>query len=471
MTKNSRFPENFIWGAAMSDWQIEGAADEDGKGLSIWDTAARNIGESLDIACDHYHRYEEDFDLMREVGLQAYRLAVSWPRILPEGVGQVNKKGLDFYDSVVDALLERQIEPWIDLFHWGYPEALYRRGGWLNRESADWFADFVAVVVDRLSDRVRGWLTINEPQCFVGLGHLTAVNPPCLKLPMVDLLRVGHHALLAHGKGVQSIHAHTRQKPLVGAALVGVISTPATACPTDIEAARLATFSVADNIWSNTWYADPMLKGTYPEDGLRFYAPATPPIHPGDMETICQPLDFYGVNIYHSNCVRASANGNGYEGLPFSVGMASTSMKWPVTPEALYWGPKFLYERYKLPILITENGLSNVDWVHVDGHIHDTQRIDFITRYLREYKRAIADGVEAMGYFHWTFLDNYEWPNGYNPRFGLVYVNYQTQERILKESARWYKQIIDSNGAVLAEDQDSAPASKRQPVRVGMKGI
>ncbi len=448
------FPKDFVWGAAASSYQIEGAADEDGKGLSVWDMMSKvpgkiwegNTGES---ACDHYHRYAEDVALMKQIGLQAYRLSVCWPRVLPEGVGQVNEKGLAFYDRLIDTLLLNGIQPWVTLFHWDYPHALYCRGGWLHRASADWFAEYTAVVVDKLSDRVTHWITQNEQQCYIGFGHHTGENAPGLQLGFAEVLRAAHHTLLAHGKAVQVIRSRAKLSPTIGVAPVGVIRMPATNAPDDVAAARAATFAITGkNVWSNTWFGDPLVFGHYPEDGLHLFHKEMPTMHSGDMETICQPLDFYGTNIYFAEIVAAQAPSS-YKTVSAFANPALTTMSWPITPDALYWGPRFLYERYQLPIVVTENGMANCDWVHIDGKVHDPQRIDYLTRYLRAYSRALAEGVAAKGYFVWSLMDNFEWAHGYSKRFGLVYVDYQTQQRVLKDSAVWYQQVIVSHGASL----------------------
>ncbi len=448
------FPDTFTWGAAAASYQIEGAVNEDGKGASVWDMMSRWPGKiwqenSGAITCDHYHHMETDVKLMKEMGLQAYRLSLSWPRVLPEGVGTVNSKGLDFYNRLVDTLLQAGIEPWITLFHWDYPYALFCRGGWLNRDSADWFAEYARVIVDALSDRVSHWMTQNEPQCFLGLGHYDGYHAPGLKLDFPEILQATHHALLAHGKAVQEIRARAKTQPVVGAAPVGIISIPASDSPADIDAARKHMYSItAKDYWNNSWYADPMVLGHYPKDGLELFKDILPEIRQGDMETICQPLDFYGANIYHAERVRASGN-DGYEVLPNPPGPPLTTMEWVVVPDALYWGPRFLYERYNLPIVVTENGMANCDWVHLDGKVHDPQRIDFLHRYLNAYGRAIDDGVPAWGYFLWSYIDNFEWAWGYRQRFGLIYVDYTTQKRILKDSAFWYRDVIKTNGANL----------------------
>ncbi len=452
------FPDGFVWGAAAASYQIEGAANKDGKGLSVWDMMCRDpgriaAGNTGDIACDHYHRYEEDTRLMGDLGLQAYRLSISWPRVLPEGTGKINQKGLTFYDRLIDSLLENNVTPWVTLFHWDFPYALYCRGGWLNRDSADWFAEYAGVIVEKLSDRVGHWMTQNEPQCYIGLGHQSGEHAPGLKLGFSDILLVAHHSLLAHGKAVQVIRAHAKTTPKIGAAPVGMVKIPFSNTLGDIDAARKTMFSItAKSCWNKTWFADPMVLGSYPDDGLKLFSAEMPEIKNGDMETICQPLDFYGANIYQGQRVRANSDGTSKK-MPCPIGPPLTTMGWEVIPEALYWGPRFLYERYNLPIVVTENGMANTDWVHVDGKVHDPQRIDFLTRYLREYHRAIADGVKVEGYFLWSIMDNFEWAHGYKQRFGIIHVDYTTGKRTLKDSARWYKNVIANNGSTLLEAQ------------------
>jgi beta-glucosidase len=456
-----QFPENFTWGVAAAAYQIEGAISEDGKGLSVWDTFCRQPGKILDghtgdVACDHYHRYREDVGIMRDIGARAYRFSISWPRVISAGTGAVNKRGLDFYDKLVDALLAAGIQPWATLFHWDYPHELFCRGGWLNRDSADWFADYTRVVVERLSDRVENWITLNEPQCFIGFGHATGTNAPGLKLGTADCLRIGHHVLLAHGKAVQALRTHAVKSPTVGWAPVGIISLPQPdAGERDIEAARRAMFSVTGgdassmtmppNIWSNTWWGDPVVFGHYPEDGIEAAGTAMPKIEAGDMETISQPIDFYGANIYSGTHYQADDDGNP-ERLPHTQNTALTAFKWAVVPESLRWGPRFLHERYKLPVVVTENGISLSDWVSLDGQVHDPQRIDFLARYLGQLRQAIADGADVRGYFQWSIMDNFEWAEGYKQRFGLVHVNYETQRRTPKDSAAWFRNFIAANG-------------------------
>lgn len=448
------FPTNFTWGVATASYQIEGSPALAGGGESVWDMFCRRPGavfegESGAVACDHYHRFREDVALMKSLGVQGYRFSLSWPRIMPAGVGTVSAEGLDFYDQLVDELLAAGIAPYVTLFHWDYPYDLYCRGGWLNRESADWFADYTQVVVDKLSDRVQHWMTLNEPQCFIGLGHQTGIHAPGDKLGLREVLRAGHHSLLAHGRAVQVIRAGAKTAPTIGYAPVGVARVPASDSPADVEAARRASFEMTSpSLWTSSWWLDPAFLGHYPEDGLAVFGADAPKVQAGDMETIAQPLDFCGCNIYQDVTVRAGADGQP-EQVPFPQGLPRTSFQWPVTPEVLRWGPRFFWERYGKPIIITENGLANNDWVALDGGVHDPQRIDFLNRYLLALDYAQADGVDIRGYFQWSFMDNFEWAEGYKMRFGLVYVDYQTQKRIPKDSALWYREVIRSNGASL----------------------
>lgn len=450
------FPEGFVWGAASSAYQVEGGWDANGKGMSVWDEFCRRPGaiwggHTGDVACDHYHRYAEDVGLMGEIGIHAYRFSVSWARVMPEGVGRVNEKGLAFYERLVDALLSAGIEPWVTLFHWDYPQELFCRGGWLNRESAEWFAAYAQVVVDRLGDRVNRWITINEPQIFLGPSGGDDMGAPSLRPTLEERLRTAHHALMAHGRGVQVIRARAKRKASVGWAPIGRTKFPASEKPADVEAARKLMMSVvAKDFWNNTWFADPVVFGRYPEDGIETYGVPMAFVRRGDMETIKQPLDFYGVNIYDGECVEAGRDGEARV-VKFEPGHPQTAVRWFITPEALYWGPRFLYERYKLPIVITENGMSGTDWVDADGKVRDYGRIDYTRRYLRELGRAIGDGVDVRGYMHWSIMDNFEWQQGFKERFGLIHVDFETQKRTVKESGRWYSRVIASNGRSLEE--------------------
>jgi len=447
----SSFPKDFLWGTATSAYQIEGAYKEDGRGASVWDRFCDTKGKVWEgqtgkVACDHYHRFSEDIAIMRDLVLQAYRFSISWTRILPNGRGKVNAKGLEFYDRLTDGLLKAGIRPFCTLFHWDYPTKLYDKGGWLNEESPKWFADFTLKVAERLGDRIVDWMTLNEPQVFVGLGHGTGEHAPGDKLPIAKQLKIVRNVQLAHGLGVQALRAGCAKRGRIGWAPVGVVFYPATDSPGDIEAAKKWTYGCGNNhVFSNTLWSDPVVLGRVAPEAVKVFGNALPKYSEADLRIMAQPMDFYGVNIYQGTAVTGGEKGNG-EVVRFPDGNPRTAFVWNVTPESLYWGPKFLHERYKLPLYITENGLSNIDWVSTDGKVHDPQRIDFLGRYLSELKRAVKDGVPVKGYFQWSLLDNFEWAEGYKQRFGLVHVDYGTQKRTLKDSCDWYRNVIRMNG-------------------------
>ncbi|HSI86788.1 MAG: GH1 family beta-glucosidase [Candidatus Methylacidiphilales bacterium] len=450
------FPSNFVWGAAASSYQIEGAWNEDGKGPSLWDMFTRMPGRIWEghngnVACDHYHRYKDDVAMFSDLGLQAYRLSISWPRVLPEGAGRVNEKGLDFYDRLVDELLAKNVQPWVTLFHWDFPYALFLRGGWLNPDSPKWFAKYTEVVVSRLSDRVKHWLTLNEPQCFIGLGMMNGEHAPGFKMDTTEALLAGHHSLIAHGRAVEAIRAKTKQPAQVGWSMAGSVYYPATQAPEDIAAARHATVHAVygESVWNNSWWSDPAVFGNYPEEGLRAYGDAVPKYTAAEMKVINTPMDFYGCSIFFGVPVKASSAGTTVVSkLP--AGHPHSHYLWKHTPEALYWGPKFFTERYKMPMVITENGMSNSgDWVSFDGRVHDAARIEFMSSNLLQVEKALREGADVRGYFAWSVMDNFEWAEGYKHRFGLVHVDYETQRRTPKDSAYWYGDVIRSNGGAL----------------------
>lgn len=448
------FRKDFIWGAATASYQIEGAYNEDGKGLSVWDAFSHTPGKVYeghtgDVACDHYHHVEEDVQLMADMGVKNYRFSIAWPRLLPEGTGKVNQKGIDFYNRLLDALGEKGIRPFVTLFHWDYPLALQHRGAWTNPDSVKWFTDYAALCAEKFGDRVKDFITFNEPACFIGLGYGNGEHAPGLVHAMCDYVPMCHHVNVAHGKTVQLL------RELVPGARVGFAPNsnpciPETESQADIDAARKAYFSCGDTLmgmnWSVAWWSDPAMLGEYPADALNAAGHFLPKGWEKDMATIHQPLDFYGHNIYSGRIIRAADNERGWEAPLLAPGYPHTAMDWPVTPDALYWGAKFLTERYKTPFIITENGMAGLDWVSVDGQVHDPARQDFLHRYLRAYRRAADDGVDVAGYFQWSLMDNFEWAFGYNRRFGLVHVDYQTQKRTVKDSGWWYKQVMETNG-------------------------
>ncbi len=446
------FKKDFVWGVSTAAYQIEGAAYEGKKGLNVWDICCKQSGfvrdgDTGDIACDHYHRYKEDVAIMKKMGVKAYRFSISWSRVIPDGIGEINEEGLDFYDKLVDELVNAGIEPYITLFHWDYPVALFQRGGWLNPDSPDWFAEYTKVIVERLSDRVTHWMTINEPQCFINIGHSDGTHAPGLKLNRGYVLQIMHNALLAHGKSVQTIRQYSKQPCEIGFAPVAECVIPATESEADINAAKRAMFDASSYncMWSNALWMDPVYFGAYPEEAVKANEAWWPKMKQNDMKTICQPLDFFGMNSYQGGTAKAGTNKE-YEFVKKPVGYPHTDMTWPITPQILHYGPKFFYERYKLPILVTENGMANPDVISLDGKVHDPQRIDFLNRYLREYKKAADEGADLKGYLQWSLMDNFEWAEGYNQRFGLIYIDYPTGERTMKDSAYWYAEMIKENG-------------------------
>ena len=447
------FRDDFLWGVAAASYQVEGAANEDGRGMSVWDMFCKQPGRIIDgssgdTACDHYHRYKEDIALMKEMGIKAYRLSIAWPRVIPDGDGKVNEKGLDFYERLIDALNEAGISPCVTLFHWDYPYELFRKGGWMNPESSRWFLRYVETVLKRLGGKIPMAFTFNEPQCFIGISYDITEHAPGIQFPLWDTLLMTHNVLLAHGLTVQALRSLSPDT-LVGYAPTGRGHYPASDSAEDREAARKAYFALGDYICASvSLWSDPVFFGKYPDELLENHAQHMPKIGPDDMKIISQPLDFLGQNIYFGAPVKAGGK-DGYEFPPMKTGYPYTAIKWPVTPESLYWGPVFLSERYKVPIYITENGMSGTDVVSLDGKVHDPQRIDFLNRYLNSYKKAAEDGVDIRGYFHWCFTDNFEWAKGYTDRFGLVYCDFKTQQRIIKDSGYWYRDVIKSNGAQL----------------------
>ncbi len=440
------FPKDFLWGAASAAYQIEGGWDEDGKGPSVWDEFTHTPGhvkneDTGDIACDSYHRAMEDVALVKQMGLGAYRFSVSWPRIYPDGTGKVNEKGLAYYDALVDALLQNHITPFMTLHHWDLPLALEARGGWLKRETAEAFAAFAGRMARHFDGRVKRYFTINEPQCIVSLGYQTGVHAPGKHYDTAACALCAHNLLLAHGMGVRAIRENSANAVWVGPASTGKLCYPQTDTPAGRAAARAESFAIETENWafSHAWFLDPILFGRYPEasGALADFVSSVPQ---ADFAIIQEPIDLLGVNVY---------NGSGLDEKGRYVrryaGFPSTSLKWPVTPEVMRYGMLHLYERYKLPIYITENGQGCNDRIYLDGCVHDPDRIDFLTRYLMALRQGMAEGADVRGYFHWSLTDNFEWNAGYADRFGLVYIDYPTLRRIPKDSAKWFAQFIKEN--------------------------
>jgi beta-glucosidase len=437
-----------VWGAATAAYQTEGAATEDGRGESIWDrftTLPGRVanGDTGRVACDSYHRYPEDVRLMRELGLNAYRFSIAWPRIVPEGRGGVNAAGLDFYDRLVDELLANGIEPFPTLYHWDLPQPLEERGGWPVRDTVEAFAEYVEAVVARLGDRVSRWITQNEPWVIAWLGYGRGEHAPGRRSDR-DALAAAHHVLLAHGRALEVIR---RERP---AAKVGITIDVIPIHPlTSAEADLVATCE--EDGFRNRWILDPVLRGRYPEDMTRRFARILPSVQDGDLEAISAPIDFLGVNYYRRHVVKAGPNGSG----PVVVEVADgehTAVGWEVYPDGLHELLVRLHEEYAAPPLyVTENGAAFGD-TRRNGTVDDPERTSYIDRHLAAVARAIADGVAVDGYFVWSLLDNFEWARGYAPRFGLVYVDYGTLERIPKQSYHWYRDFIarERNGAAQA---------------------
>ena len=448
------FPKNFIWGSATASFQIEGASTADGKGPSTWDTFCKEPGritndDTGDVAIDFYNRYPEDIALLKEYGLKHFRLSTSWPRIIPNGSGAVNEAGLDFYDRVIDCLLEKGITPWVTLFHWDTPQALQDTyGAWLDRRIVDDFRRYVEVTVDRLSDRVQNWYTINEFQCFIDFGYDIGKVPeqafaPGLKVSKKELYAARHYALLAHGAAVNAIREKARLKPYIGIADNPNITVPIIETPEHIDAARKAFRDGAH-------YLTAIHEGAYSAYYQKHAGDAMPDIQPGDMELISTPMDFTATNMYAPTIVRAAENEDGYEGIPMPKGYPTLNMEWlRVGPEIAYWQPRWLKELWGVTdAQISENGCACQDVVNLDGEVMDTDRIFYLRQHLKNAQRACAEGLPLKGYFQWSAFDNFEWPHGYAKRFGMTYINYQNQERIPKASARYYSECIRANAVL-----------------------
>ena len=440
------FPKGFLWGSAASAYQVEGAADEDGRGPSIWDTFSHTPGRTFhgdtgDVADDVYHRYREDIQLMKSRGLMSYRFSISWSRIIPDGTGTVNMKGMDYYQRVVDALLEAGIVPFCTLFHWDLPQTLQDKGGWQSRDTAKAFADYAGLVAGKLSDRVKYFMTMNEISSFVS-GYVDSKSAPGLHVSPAELAQLTHHAVLAHGMGVQAIRAAAHAGTEVGIADNVVPTTPVIETAEHIKAAAKAIREENARIFTV------IQEGKYPEAYLERLGKAAPRFNAEEMRTIASPLDFVGLNVYTPSYVRAADSLQGYEILPFPASYPRMYSSWlTIGPEALYWTPKLVAEVWKpRKIYITENGASAEDSLTPEGTVLDTGRVMYLRNYLMHLQRAVTEGVPVRGYFLWSFLDNFEWSDGYQRRFGIHYVDFATQKRTPKLSAEFYRQVIKRNG-------------------------
>ena len=453
MTQEISFPPHFVWGAATASYQIEGATEADGRKPSIWDTFCATPGkvangESGAVACDHYHRWQDDIALMRDqIGVKNYRFSIAWPRILPDGVGTVNTAGLDFYDKLVDGLLEAGITPWATLYHWDLPQALQDTGGWTNRAIVDAYLNYTNVVTERLGDRVKQWMTFNEPWVFTYVGYAEGRHVPG-GTNWTDYLAAAHHMLLANGQAIPAIKHHSSDSQ-VGLVLNLAWADPATDSEADQNAAnRHMSFM-------NRWFLDPIYNEHYPSGMLAWYTQAglmPEVIQDGDLSIISEEPDFLGVNFYKREVIAHDDDG----GVLYTKQVAQpgehTEMGWEVSPESIYNVLKWVNDHYEPEnIYITENGAAFVDTVAEDGGVHDDRRINFYQQYIANVHRALQDDVPIQGYFAWSLLDNFEWAYGYEKRFGITYVDYETQQRILKDSGKWYAEMIKTGSYTLPE--------------------
>jgi beta-glucosidase len=441
------FPTNFVWGTATAAYQIEGAVDQDGRSPSIWDTFCQTPGkvrngDSGEVACDHYHRYPQDVALMKEVGFNAYRFSLAWSRILPAGRGRVNPLGLDFYDRLLDQLLQAGITPYATLYHWDLPQVLEDAGGWLRRDTAAAFAEYTDVATKHLGDRLKHWTTLNEPWCSAFLGYGIGIHAPG-RQDFAASLQAAHHLLLAHGLAMPIIRQN------VADAVAGIVINPSPVYPLSESAADLAAARRADG-FQNRWYLDPLFGHGYPADTLAAYGPLAPKIEAGDLAIIAAPLDFIGINYYTRSVVKAAAACNnptvdqllGAEQV-YLPDVARTFFDWEVYPQGLSDFLVRLQRDYDpKSILITENGASYQDTVLADGSIDDTERTAYFEQHLTAALSAMNQGVRLDGYFAWSFLDNFEWAEGYDKRFGLTYVDFHSQARTLKHSGRWFQTLL-----------------------------
>ncbi len=430
------FPKDFLWGAASAATQIEGAWDEDGKCPSIWDVAGTRIknGDDCHTACDHYHRYKEDVALMKQMGLKSYRFSINWCRIMPEK-GKVNEKGLDFYRDLIDKLKEANIEPIVTLYHWDLPLWVHKEGGWKNAKIIDYFLEYVQVVVDAFSNDVRYWCTINEPQVFIMSAYVIGNFAP-FEHAVFSYKNALRHCLLAHGRAVELIRKCAKTKPMIGLAMAATTYIPDTEDEAGIVDARIKSFESAVGEGSNSLYMDPIVLGKASEQLKR-------KLSHQDLEIISQPIDFIGINVYQPSNTMINKKAYNTDALPKS------SLGWVLDGRCLYWTIRHYYERYHLPIMITENGMAGNETVGVDEQVHDQIRCEFLDDFLGNVKRAVDEGIPVLGYQYWSIMDNLEWCEGYEPRFGLIHVDYKTQKRTIKESGYHYAKIIKTNGETI----------------------
>ena len=444
----SSFPAGFIWGSATASYQVEGAAAEDGRKPSVWDTFSKTPGkvaggDTGDVANDSYHLYKEDIRLLKYLGVQAYRLSVAWPRVFPDGAGTPNEKGITYYERVVDELLANGIQPFVTLFHWDLPQALEdRQGGWQSRDTAKAFADYCTFVTRRLSDRVKRFFTINEFSCFIDEGYGSGTKAPGKKVPAAALCQIRHTAVYAHGLGVQAIRAAARGGVQVGIAENPTMCVPVIETKEHIEAAQKAMREL------NAHYLGVVLSGRYTDQYLASMGAGAPRFTPDELKAIASPLDFVGLNIYAPTHVRADDSKAGFAVVPPPSSYPRMASPWIlVDPAIAYWAPRHMGEIWGVKnVYITENGCSSDDKLAADGHIYDTDRVMYVRQHLSQAQRATAEGWPLRGYFLWSLMDNFEWTDGYSKRFGAYYVDFKTQKRTPKLSAELYREVVRRNG-------------------------
>ncbi len=442
------FPNGFLWGTATSAYQIEGAVDEDGRGRSIWDIFSHTPGKigdasNADRANDHYHRYKEDVGLIKQLGVKAYRFSIAWPRVFPEGTGAANPRGLDFYDRLLDELLKNGIEPFATLYHWDLPQALQERvGGWQSSDTSKAFADYAGYVAGRLTDRVKNIFTLNEAGRFLNFGYGWGIDAPGLKLPPAELNQARHHVVLAHGLAVQAIRAYGRAGTKVGPAENIAACLPAIDTPENIRAAEIATREL------NAGFLGVILEGKYTDRFLQYAGAAAPKFTADELKIISSPNDFVGLNIYAPQFyVIASDRAPGFTVLPFPASFPHMNSEWlRVGPETIYWAPRLAATIWNIDtIYISENGTSSADNLAADGNVYDLDRIMYLRNYLTQLQRATSEGVPVRGYFLWSLMDNFEWIFGFEKRFGLYHVDFETQRRVAKLSASFYRDVVARN--------------------------
>ncbi len=441
------FKKDFAWGVATAAYQVEGGAYEADKGLNGWDVGSATPGRIFeghrgDVGCDHYHKFKEDVALMKELGIKAYRFSVNWARLIPAGTGKVSEDGKRFYTELLVALKEAGIEPWMTLFHWDFPYALYRRGGWLSPLSPLWFEHYAKVCAELFGEYCDKFILVNEPQVFLGEGHSGGKHAPFLKLSAAEVMQCAHNVLLACGRAEKIIRETVPRPVQIGTAQAFWPTLPAR--EEDLGLAMRDTFACHEDFGSVNYYTDPLIFGHYPDEFAAWQRACGFSFPAGDMRIIRSKLDFYGANTYSGNYI--TEQGGRTVRLTPPPSTPKTDMRWDVHPDSLYYGAKFLWERYHLPVVYTENGVALAEWKDLNGEIKDYSRIDFIKRYLRALARAADEGVDVGGYFYWSFMDNFEWAEGFSKKFGLVHIDYDTLARTPKESAYFYKKVIETNG-------------------------